>query len=219
LASWDFVCLNTKIILYVAKRYFTTYKMNEQMLSDGLLGFYTAMIRVKNKKNKNDYSQIINYAIKYIRGYIRRGLILKNTQVYPGIIHNKIQKISLISKDNTVCYEDSTNIDIVDYTEKNPLDILIDNDKVSIIKAILIQSCKNNKEKKILNLLLENNSNIQEVSRITGISRQRIYIIKQNIMKKFKCLCAKNKINITDFNDTQDKKILDNNNKYAMVIS
>ena len=65
--AWNFALLNARFVASVIAHSFPNTSISDEMFSDGLLGFFNAVIRVK------DINTFFGYADEYIRGYVRRG--------------------------------------------------------------------------------------------------------------------------------------------------
>lgn len=192
--SWNFVLLNARFVVNVINRGFLGFPMSDEMLSDGLLGFFNATMRVK------DISTFFSgYAEGYIRGYVYKGLYKRRGRKR----HNDVWDNGPLSYD--YISQDANDNDhgsvrqYYDATACLPNEIVMadDNKKEakSIIKKIMSKAGLSKKQKEAFVAFTKCNTVKDEtkVQEDLGITRQALWVRKSKMNEKIHFLVSNDK--------------------------
>jgi hypothetical protein len=181
---WRFVAGNIKLISHMIYQKF--HKVNDDMISDGVLGAYQAL---KDYDPKYSYSQFINYLSLNVFRRVREGSCSNITQVSPtsrALKRGKKPVYELPFDANIKNTDNLTLTDIVyDHTELTPADEALEKDDVQAFKDLLAK-CKNNLYFKKYKELSQIISGINETQSAISQAALKTNTSEQNIRAKVK---------------------------------
>jgi hypothetical protein len=181
-AAWYLVCKNTKLVFRVLLHGFPKY-VNDESFSDGLLGLYKAITRIRRGTY---FGHFVRFSVGYIRGYILNGIQCRSSQLSPSRITSGYKNCNEISKDEVIEGNDSdfpAFFGFFDPTVLESADYFAKEDGRVLARKIFQHAYRTQNQAIFLSLMLKHNGNVAEIAKEMKKSRQYIHGVKNGIRK------------------------------------
>ena len=195
--AWKFVLLNARFVANVLAHSFPNTSMTDEMFSDGILGFFNAVMRVQNTDT------FFGYADEYIHGYALRGFQKRHGR--KRYLENKIEKIDEGPLSYDYIFQEDSSIyhkplkQFCDNTECFPDEIVVANDNKieakAIIRKIIAKSGLSRKEKELINSFIKCQTfeaGVEVVAQL-GLTRQALWVRRSTMLRKIHGFIRRNK--------------------------